>query len=400
MPRQDWAALQRQGNERLAFFEQLDGFYVFTQRNPAVATRALHRRFGARLRADPAFMGYCVIGAPPAGPARVNPGWPESEQQFSLLDVLRTQSAAPGRIGVATLNGTLEEEALLRPLQGLCVDYLVWLAARDEAHTCVSLFQEREYVLAYLARFLALAETLDAASRRVLRARVSAYLALDRHALLRSITPAVHRYFNPVNPDDSFIPRQREVYADVGARRGQDVLKLAGLVGELERSRLWALEPDALDFGVLKQLPFFLPLEAYRMAASDRDSETIGFFSDPLNPAGSHFVAPDDEAAWSGERASHIDRVEQVRLDTLIDTPLTLLKVDTGGGGEMAVLRGAQRHVARPQCRVCISADRYPQDVFELCDFFAALGGRRLRLRQHDGSLRGLVLYADGGGEA
>lgn len=390
----DWSAQRAQGDERLRFIRQLEGFYVYAHSAASTATRAHHYLLSGHYRDDPRFLGYCSLGAPSGFPWLADARWPGEGEYRPFAEVLQQQMRSGGLIGMLTFCATPEEQLLLRRFQAWTFDFLAYLAERNRPMVYMPLAEERELTLTRLPDYLALVEGMDARSQGAMRARLAALASLDRHLLQREATPFAHMYFNALNEADSFVPRAWENYVDVGATNGAELLRLASLVDDLDRSRFWALEPNAVDFAHLKQLRFFLPARVARSFACGRHGGSVEFYTDPVNQDGSRLVPPECGPAWRQANAAHIESVPCVTLDTLVPEPVTLLKIDVEGG-ELDVLQGAIGHVARPECRVAVAAYHYPKDVLELCAFFRELGRGRLRLRQHDSTLWDLILYVD-----
>ncbi len=394
MPELDWSALHAQGEEKLRFIRQLEGFYVFVHASASVMTRTQHSLLSASYRDDPRFLGYCLLGESYGHPWLADANWLGQGEYLPLLEVLQRQMRSGGRIGMLTFCATPEEQALLHRFRAWTFDYMAYLTERNLPVVYTPLAEERDITLTQLPRYLAVVDDMDVRSQRAMRARLAALASLDRHLLQKEATPLAHMYFNGTNEEDSFLPRERETYADVGATEGAELLRVAGLVDNLEQSRFWAVEPNATDFARLKQLRFFLPLRACRTFASERDGGTVDFYTDPAVPYASRVVLGGEEDAWRQANAAHIEAVPCLTLDTLVPDPVTLLKIDVEGG-EPSVLQGAVGHVSRPDCRVTVAVYHYPEDVLEVCEFFRSLGRERLRLRQHDSGLWDLICYVD-----
>lgn len=394
MPELDWSALHAQGEEKLRFIRQLEGFYVFAHANASVMTRGHHRLLGASYRDDPRFLGYCSLGASSSAVGEANAQWPGHGEYLPMPEVLQRQMRSGGRIGMLTFCATPEEQILLHRFRAWTFDYVAYLTERNLPVVYTPLAEERDITLTQLPRYLALVEGMDVRSQRAMRARLAALASLDRHILQKEAAPLAHMYFNGINEDDSFLPRAHEIYVDVGATEGAELLRLASLVDNLEQSRFWGLEPNATDFVRLKQLRFFLPLRACRAFARERDGGTVDFYTDPVVPDASRVVSGGPEDAWRQANAAHIQAVPCLTLDTLVPDPVTLLKIDVEGG-ERSVLHGAVGHVSRPECRVAAAVYHYPKDVLEVCEFLQGLGRERLRLRQHGSGLWDLICYAD-----
>ncbi len=390
----DWQQLKQTGDERLAQLAELDDIYVLWPRAGSHWTLHLHDYFAHKTYlADPRFRGYCVVGEPPGGAgAAANPIMPAREASISFQEFTR-QRRSKARVGLLDFCGTITEWALWRGAHDGIFDFLAHAASRDAVHTYVPLSQERNHYLDHAARYEALAATMDARSARTLFARMQACLTLDRGPILRTMTPMEFQYFNGASPQDSFVPRPREVYVDAGASQGEQVLRMAGLLDDLEGSQLWALEPNRQEFRSLQGLRWLLPLRAQQVIVSDDPGGQVLFRTVVDNPTASHIVGPQHDAAWREAHADSIDTLPCVTLDELIARPVTFIKADVEGG-EMALMRGARGHLARPQCRLSIAAYHYPGDLLEMASFLHSLGRRRLSLRAHHPSLYDLVLYA------
>lgn len=389
----DWQQLKQTGDERLARFNELEDIYVLWPRAGSAWTLHLHEFFAQRTYlTDPRFRGYCVIGDPPGLESAMKPVMPHREAAITFNEFVRLRRSK-ARVGLLDFSGTITEWSLWRGVQDGVFDFLVSATARDIAYIYAPLSQERSHYLENAGRYEALAASMDARSARTLFARMHAFLALDRGPMLRTMTPVEFQYFNGASPQDSFVPRAREVYVDVGASQGEHVLRMAGLLDDLDGSQLWGLEPNRQEFGALQGLRWMLPVRAQQVVVSDQDGGEVLFHTLPGNPEGSHFVGASHDAAWREAHADSIDTLPRVTLDSLISREATFIKADIEGG-EMALMRGARGHLARPQCRLSIAAYHYPGDLPEMVDFLHGLGRRRLSVRAHHPSLYDLVLYA------
>ncbi|ANY15800.1 FkbM family methyltransferase [Bordetella pseudohinzii] len=385
----DWRELKRLGDERIARVRALEGFYVLWPRYCSNWTQHLHEvAQGATYRADPRFLGFCEVGEKPNMANAMTPAPARQEGAISMLEYLRQRSRNPN-IGLMCFPGTYGEWAVWQGVQG-SFDYLAHMAASGAAHTYVPVEQEREHYLAEIDSYLALMAEMDLLSQQTLAARIHAYLALDRGLLLRYMISSEYQYFNGASPHCSFVPREREIYVDVGASQGELVGRMAGLVGA--DSQLWALEPNRLDFASLRSLSWLLPIRAERVVAGAEHGGSVDFYTDPACPHGSRFVLPSDTPEWREARKDWIETLPAVSLDRLVPDEATMIKADVEGG-ELGILQGATRHLARPQCRLSIAAYHYPNDLLTLSRFVQALGRRRLSVRGHHAGVWDMVLY-------
>ncbi|EWM52067.1 hypothetical protein D557_1933 [Bordetella holmesii 70147] len=236
----DWRELKRLGDERIARVRALEGFYVLWPRYCSAWTQHLHEvAQGSTYRADPRFLGFCEVGEKPTLPNAMIPVPPSQDGAISMMEYLRRHSRNP-RIGLMCFPGTHGEWALWRGVQGQ-FDYLAHMAASGAAHTYVPVEQERDHYLREIDSYLAMMAGMDLLSQQTLAARIHAYLALDRGPLLRYMISADYQYFNGASPQCSFVPREQEIYVDVGASQGECLGRMAGLVGP--GSELWGWSP-------------------------------------------------------------------------------------------------------------------------------------------------------------
>ncbi|AHV91675.1 FkbM family methyltransferase [Bordetella holmesii] len=385
----DWRELKRLGDERIARVRALEGFYVLWPRYCSAWTQHLHEvAQGSTYRADPRFLGFCEVGEKPTLPNAMIPVPPSQDGAISMMEYLRRHSRNP-RIGLMCFPGTHGEWALWRGVQGQ-FDYLAHMAASGAAHTYVPVEQERDHYLREIDSYLAMMAGMDLLSQQTLAARIHAYLALDRGPLLRYMISADYQYFNGASPQCSFVPREQEIYVDVGASQGECLGRMAGLVGP--GSELWGLEPNRLDFVSLRSLSWLLPIRAERVVAGAHHGGSVEFYTDPDYPHGSRFVLPSDSVQWREDRKEWIEPLPAVSLDCLVPGQATMIKADVEGG-ELGILEGATRHLADSQCRLSIAAYHYPNDLLSLSRFMQSLGRKRHSVRGHHASVWDLVLY-------
>ncbi|RIQ46530.1 FkbM family methyltransferase [Bordetella avium] len=387
-----WRESARIGDERLARIQSLDGYYVLWPRYTSDWTLHLHEVLGFVYRDDPRFLGYCVVGDEPSMKGAMVPVMPVQEGGISMMDFLKLRSRNPN-IGLVHMSGTVDEWGAWRRFSGL-YDFLALMAARDAPHTCgVPIGREREYMLHNLDRYRRLVQGMDALSRNTVAARIRTLLEWDRGFLLQSMMPVETQYFNGSNPQSSFVPRSREVYADIGASQGEVLARMDALLPMDSGSQLWAFEPNRMDYNSLRKLAALVPLKAERVVVGAEQGGSVDFYTNPNYSHGSHFVSPSASPEWRAAHADWIDVLPQVTLDHYIADPITMLKADVEGG-ELSVLQGATRHLERPQCRLAIAAYHQPEDLLAITDLMSSLGRKRFSVRGHHPTLWDMVLYA------
>ncbi len=187
-------------------------------------------------------------------------------------------------------------------------------------------------------------------------------------------------YFNPFSKEFSFTLNDSEILCDVGASWGDCVIKFAEMVPDLNKSFMYAFEPNGAEFKKLRTLEHFFPLKADNAIVSNVSGD--GYFqTDAINLHGSRLSA-------SGAVA---DQRRTVRLDDVCEKA-TLIKIDAEGG-EPDILAGATRLLADPDCRLASCMYHYPADLFKTIDIMESVGRKRFFFRQHHPSLWDGIVY-------
>lgn len=133
----DWSALRAQGDERLRFIRQLEGFYVYAHSAASTATRAHHYLLSGHYRDDPRFLGYCSLGAPSGFPWLADARWPGEGEYRPFAEVLQQQMRSGGRIGMLTFCATPRSNCCCagsRP--GRSTSWPIWRSVTVPWSTC------------------------------------------------------------------------------------------------------------------------------------------------------------------------------------------------------------------------------------------------------------------------
>lgn len=216
----------------------------------------------------------------------------------------------------------------------------------------------------------------DNDSLDVLNNRIELYKT-GKHELLETCPITQAEYF----AEELLDIGTNEVYADVGAYTGDTVLAFAEYT-KRKYKKILAFEPDAETFRSLERNTVGLhDVELFEMATGSKNGEVR--FADGFG-VGS-FVSEE-----LGTK-----RVKVVRLDDIIKTPLSLVKMDIEGA-ELDTLHGMERLLMeyRPKLAVCVY--HKVEDLYEIPKYLKEIVPEyRLKLRQHEASIYETVLYAE-----
>lgn len=140
-----------------------------------------------------------------------------------------------------------------------------------------------------------------------------------------------------------------EIIADLGAYDGDTIREFTAFTGGKYR-HIYALEPDAKSFKKLKtHTENMTDIDIYNMGAwSKRD--TLIF---------------DSQASRNSKLSSKGVPVEVIDLDSLIDTPVTMIKMDIEGS-ELQALTGAEKIIKTYKPKLYICAYHRNEDLFSL----------------------------------
>lgn len=151
-----------------------------------------------------------------------------------------------------------------------------------------------------------------------------------------------------------FTGRRMECIADCGAYRGDSAALFCAIFPNVRK--IYSLEPDRGSFRRLEDVAAFSDgrVSAYNVAASDFCGE-LTFSSSSSRGAG---------AAGRSRRAKE-KTVRAATLDSLIDSPVDLIKLDVEGDEERA-LRGAERIMSEHAPSIAVSLYHRTDDIWRL----------------------------------
>lgn len=261
------------------------------------------------------------------------------------------------------------------------VDFLARLYDLNLPHTYLPMLDEQAWWEAHLADTEALAGRFgDNLSRNTLAARVGAIMSADRTPLMRSAMPAALEYFNPHSPLASFVPRQDEIYVDIGAADGDTVERFRQASGD-RFARILAFEPAAAPHRALAAKAAADPrIRVFAQAVGDTSGQ-VAFHENPSNPLGGNMFVGNEAPV----------NVDCVRLDDVVEH-CTLIKMDVEGF-ERNVVRGAARLIRKSRPDMAITCYHYPQDMGDILDEVLSLHPyRHVALRHYSPCLYDTVL--------
>ena len=182
----------------------------------------------------------------------------------------------------------------------------------------------------------------------------------------------------PMQYFDVFRPGPSEVFLDAGAYDGQSSLDFLRWCGGRYR-KIICLEPMEESLKLLRRrLAGTENVDIYPYAAWNR-KETLQFHEDGSG-----------SAAGSGGSL----RVQGIRLDELVQEPVTFLKMDVEGSERKALL-GASRLIRKYRPRMAISIYHKKQDVLSIpLTLLRLVPEYRFWIRQYSPGLLEAVLYA------
>ena len=250
----------------------------------------------------------------------------------------------------------------------------------------------KDQIIARIDQYLALEPLLaDALSVETLYSFLLYHLDTEREVLLGANRPGDATYFR----SGLFGLGEHEVYVDCGSYDGDSVQRFIQVAKGRFRS-VHAFEPDPSNFRRMQEWLGRQSAFAYaervtlhqnavgRAAGLIRFNETGG--------EGACVPITTDAKAQLGTPDGIA--VEVVSLDTAVNEPISLMKLDVEGH-EIEILRGAERHLQESKPKLAICAYHLPTDLIELPKFLQNLdAGYRLGLRHHSNSRYDTVLYA------
>ncbi|HEY4031040.1 MAG TPA: FkbM family methyltransferase [Caulobacteraceae bacterium] len=365
------------GDQRSAEFADLDGFYVIWTGELFRGTKYfLKANYDRLLKDNPRFLGLLV-----------GPYAPAADGPYASLPRVTAEEflaeRATRRVGLIQFFTTRFEAAFWASLRPYTMSFISGLDAMGAAHTYVPVRAERDFIRANIARYADMMTRFeDEGSCRMLSARLQGIAALDTEPMMQNNVPPAYQYFNSLSRDYSLLLRDREDLIDVGASWGDYVVKFFDEVKDVANSTVNAFEPNAKEFAPLKTIEAFLPVTAHNTIVSDVTG--TGYFHTQLENIGGSHIA---------ETGSEADIRPTVRLDDACEKA-TLIKIDAEGA-EPKILRGAERLLSNPDCRLASCVYHYPGDLFETVDIMAQYGRTRLSFRQYGASMYDAMVYFD-----
>lgn len=265
------------------------------------------------------------------------------------------------------------------------VDFLAKLNDFGLSHTYLPVREEREWWASQTDETIARIHDCfgDDRSRRTLKARISAIKTGDRLSLMDVMVRSDYEYFNRSWPTGSLVPRDDEVYVDVGAAHGDTVDKFIQLTDRKFNS-IHAFEPTPDQYRLLERRAVGdSRVRTYRNAVGDVSGK-LEFFDNQYNPFGGN--------ALSGDSNCLRIEVDCVRLDDVVKA-CTLIKMDVEGF-ETRVLRGAGRLISECRPDLAVTCYHYPQDLIEILDCVESIHiYKHVALRHYSPTLYDSILF-------
>lgn len=157
---------------------------------------------------------------------------------------------------------------------------------------------------------------------------------------------------------------ESESIADLGAYTGDTISEMLGITGG-QYKNIFAFEPDKKNFKKLqKNTAGLADVQLFPYAAWDKN-ETLLF---------------DTSASRGAHAGKQGDPVQAVRLDDVLDAPITLLKMDVEGA-ESKALDGAAQLIRRFHPKLYVCAYHRNGDLFALPAQISRLGNYNIYFR-------------------
>lgn len=350
-------------------FSRLDGYYLlYPGENFPIANHLFFFNLSRIKSGDKRFLGFIndLSGADLPGGVSI-----------SSLDFLRKIKKGQ-RVGVVTFFSTSLEMFMYKHLLPHSYSFIAALYVNNECHTYLKVPEERDFVRINLHRYEEILDFFkDEISKEMLGARLKSIARLDLSPTINNYLPLEFEYFNNISESYSLKLRQVEKYVDVGASWGDCVQKFFGQVGDPEKSKAIAFEPNSLDFQRLNRLKYLLPLSPYKAFVSN-SSDRVKFRTEFSNLHGSG-LSENGELTLS------------VRLDDVV-TDASFIKIDAEGA-EPKILEGALNNLYNPQCNLAVCVYHYPQDLFDCTNIMKKIDRKNFFYRQYHPSLWDGIMY-------
>lgn len=236
-----------------------------------------------------------------------------------------------------------------------------------------------DYIAEHAGQFGEMANRLDDDYSKVtLFSVLLSHLTCDPEWTLRCAKPYPTLYFR----SGLWVPGSRERFVDCGASIAESTKALLDATGG-QFEKVWMIEPDEINQAQLSDF-----IETYERDYSFEPAGSIELLKVALGREagempflhegghGGHLLAaPTDNA---------VCRNVQVRtLDQLIDSPVTLIKMDLEGA-ELSALQGARRLITDYKPTLTVSAYHRASDLLDLVGYISSLhDDYRIGLRHH-----------------
>lgn len=368
----DFSILHRYAEARLETLDSYDEVYFIGDHTPNFRLRACS--IAAEL---PNFAGVAVFAVSADKRIRIAQQLPVRHNwRFVEIPELLARAASK-KVLVLDFNNTVPGKAIAARLaeQGVVVrDFLFAMHQLNQVHTYQTVKEERDYVVANLDRFIALAERFgDHCSRQTLFARLQTWLTLERSPLIDVSFP-LGDFINNFSSKAGLMVGEDDIFIDAGAAHGDTVTQFHHIARGKYRA-MHAFEPDSKNFAALNMLCNYLPgAHAYFAGLGDKEAE-VDFYENADNRFGSNFTG-------GGQKTT----MKIMTIDGTVDEA-TLVKVDVEGW-EAQVIKGGARVIAKCKPDMTISAYHYAKDIPDLLETVDAIAHyKHVGLRHYSSNL-------------
>lgn len=199
-------------------------------------------------------------------------------------------------------------------------------------------------------------------------------------------------YFRQIYTEDQYLPKDiinlesNEFIVDAGAGIGDTLIELYNRLGD-NYEHIYSFEPD--DKCYLKASSVILNNNMKKVTIFKKglwSNDSILYFKESDIQGSSKTVENNNNL--------YLTEIEVVKLDSIIKTPISFIKMDIEGA-ELEALKGAQKLIKKYKPKMAICVYHKNEDIIEIPNFIKSLVPEyKFFLRHHNISGTETVLYA------
>ncbi|MEI9915792.1 MAG: FkbM family methyltransferase [Methylovirgula sp.] len=218
----------------------------------------------------------------------------------------------------------------------------------------------RNMILEKKRDWISLADKMsDEFSKNSVLNYIEAMETLNFEVMKPYVVPFLMEAFNKFSNRFSFVPKDDEIYIDVGAFDGDTVVKFIEATPTGGYRAIHAFEPNPRSFTRLEQKRAWIPnLSLHRYAASNFNGN-LTFYNDD-GGMGARIV----DGSQAGNK--FVLEVKAIQIDELIDDA-TLMKFDVEGF-ETEALQGATNLIKKSKPSLVVDTYHYANDALKIYD--------------------------------